>query len=234
MGPKKKIEPKASKKTIQKEKDRIIEDKTFGLKNKNKSSKVAAYVSGVKATVGGANSKDAKKAEMAKAEKNKAKEEKAAFEAELKKLYQGEKSKKEKKKEEQAAENDPMFLSAEDRALAGEYVMTADDFDAVEEDASRLEEKLEKQLQELRARQAEDPSLRTPVNAETFAAWKVKKQQEKEEAEQKAVQKFKKTGAGLSGRALFAHDASLFVDDDGAFDEYMQDEEEEDEDDSEE
>ena len=38
MPPKKKEEP--SKKTINKMKDKIIEDKTFGLKNKNKSTKV--------------------------------------------------------------------------------------------------------------------------------------------------------------------------------------------------
>jgi len=42
MGAKKKgNEP--SKKTIEKEKQRIVEDKTFGLKNKNKSVKVQRY-----------------------------------------------------------------------------------------------------------------------------------------------------------------------------------------------
>lgn len=40
-----------SAKTVQKKKDKIIEDKTFGLKNKNKSKKVQAYVEQVKKQV---------------------------------------------------------------------------------------------------------------------------------------------------------------------------------------
>jgi len=38
MGPKKQEEP--SKKVVKKLQEKIIEDKTFGLKNKNKSAKV--------------------------------------------------------------------------------------------------------------------------------------------------------------------------------------------------
>ena len=41
---KKKAQEKASKKAEQKKKDKLIEDKTFGLKNKNKSAKVQQYV----------------------------------------------------------------------------------------------------------------------------------------------------------------------------------------------
>lgn len=46
MPPKKKAaEPKGpSAKTLQKEKNKVIEDKTFGLKNKNKSKTVQNYV----------------------------------------------------------------------------------------------------------------------------------------------------------------------------------------------
>jgi len=40
MGPKKKGGNEPSAKSIKKEKERVIEDKTFGLKNKNKSAKV--------------------------------------------------------------------------------------------------------------------------------------------------------------------------------------------------
>ncbi len=43
----------ASKKAVDKQKQKIIEDKTFGLKNKNKSKKVAQYVSGVENQVKG-------------------------------------------------------------------------------------------------------------------------------------------------------------------------------------
>ena len=45
MPPKKKAEQKGpSAKTLQKEKNKVIEDKTFGLKNKNKSKTVQNYV----------------------------------------------------------------------------------------------------------------------------------------------------------------------------------------------
>ena len=40
-----------SKKTVNKEKQKIIEDKTFGLKNKNKSKKLQQYVEQVKTQV---------------------------------------------------------------------------------------------------------------------------------------------------------------------------------------
>lgn len=47
----KKAGQKVSNKTVQKEKAKIIEDKTFGLKNKGKSSKVQKYVETVKSQV---------------------------------------------------------------------------------------------------------------------------------------------------------------------------------------
>lgn len=55
MPPKKQQGP--SKKNEQKRKDKIVEDKTFGLKNKNKSSKVAKYVQEVEKQVKGANTR---------------------------------------------------------------------------------------------------------------------------------------------------------------------------------
>jgi len=72
----------------------------------------------------------------------------------------------------------------------------------------------------------------TPVNAETFKAWKQMKEaerMEKVEEDRKALAK--KTGgqglAAMSGRDLFSYDASLFVDDDGAASEGAYDEREE-------
>jgi hypothetical protein len=47
MPPKKKKQEEQSKKALQKKKEKLLEDKTFGLKNKNKSSKVQ-QVSGSK------------------------------------------------------------------------------------------------------------------------------------------------------------------------------------------
>lgn len=40
MGPKKGKPSEKTNKTVQKEKAKLVEDKTFGLKNKNKSTKV--------------------------------------------------------------------------------------------------------------------------------------------------------------------------------------------------
>jgi hypothetical protein len=63
MPPKKATKPQtASKKTEQKKKQSAIEDKTFGLKNKNKSKKVQQYVQQVKTSV--LNSGDRKQRQL--------------------------------------------------------------------------------------------------------------------------------------------------------------------------
>merc|ERR1711976_952210 len=179
---------------------KIVENKTFGLKNKNKSAKVQKYVQSVQSQVMHGNKK---RSEVNQAdEKKKRKEEEAKRLAELKSLFKvaPPKKKDEKKKDE---EEDPQFKSAADTE---EYLWTADDFEAVEEDDSRLEEKLQKELEELREKQAADKSG-VPVTEESFQAWKRK---QKEEAKKK--KKMAKTG-NWTGRALFEHDQTLFVDD---------------------
>lgn len=61
-----KKETAPSKKSENKVKAKIIEDKTFGLKNKNKSSKVGKYVAQVEAQVMSAGSRKAQKEEEAR------------------------------------------------------------------------------------------------------------------------------------------------------------------------
>lgn len=51
MPPKKKAQDAASKKTVQKKKQQIVEDKTFGLKNKNKSKKVQQQIKSIEKNV---------------------------------------------------------------------------------------------------------------------------------------------------------------------------------------
>jgi hypothetical protein len=51
MPPKKKKQEEQSKKAAQKKKEKLLEEKTFGLKNKNKSSKVQQYVQSQKANI---------------------------------------------------------------------------------------------------------------------------------------------------------------------------------------
>jgi Zinc finger C-x8-C-x5-C-x3-H type (and similar) len=77
MGPKKGGDG-PSKKTIEKQKDKVIEDKTFGLKNKNKSKVVQQYIKGVESVVKGKSVNKELEAEFAeKALKKKLKEEEA-------------------------------------------------------------------------------------------------------------------------------------------------------------
>jgi biopolymer transport protein ExbB/TolQ len=64
-----------SKKTENKEKAKIIEDKTFGLKNKNKSAKVNKYVQQVTQQVQSGGSRKAQKEEEARLAMKKAKKE---------------------------------------------------------------------------------------------------------------------------------------------------------------
>lgn len=81
--------PKAasSNKAEKKAKAKIIEDKTFGLKNKNKSAKVSRYVAQVENQVKNAGSKNAKREEeLARMRKEQKKLEEAA-KAEMAQLY---------------------------------------------------------------------------------------------------------------------------------------------------
>ena len=78
MGPKKTGGDQPSKKTVEKMKDKTIEDKTFGLKNKNKSKVVQSYIKGVESVVKGKNmTKELQEEYEEKALKKKLKEEEA-------------------------------------------------------------------------------------------------------------------------------------------------------------
>ena len=91
-----------------------------------------------------------------------------------------------------------------------------------------IEEQIEEQ------RQALDKGALTPVTEKSFAEWKERKKQRlKAEAEKKVVDAKKKTGGKglqvLSGKALFAYDATLFKDDENAMDDKGYEEEPEEE-----
>lgn len=75
MPPKKKGGAGPSKKSVEKQKDKTLEDKTFGLKNKKKSKNVQKYIQEVTKQVKGANTRadrmkdqEAKRKKDAKAE----------------------------------------------------------------------------------------------------------------------------------------------------------------------
>ena len=200
--------PAQSKKAKEKEQKKTIEDKTFGLKNKNRSAKVQAYVKQVTQNVKCGNPNDRKK-QAEYEQKKQTKEEKKKFEAEMAALF--------KTVDGPSHHQDPNHEEDEDKNLGvnpEEYLWTADDFEAVDEDNTRLEEKLETEREALKGR-----TDLTPVTEESFQAWKEKKRLEAIEAEKKRKQKAKETG-GLRGRDLWEENQDLFVDDDEADDFY--------------
>jgi predicted RNA binding protein with dsRBD fold (UPF0201 family) len=81
--------PKQSNKAVQKKISKVVEDKTFGLKNKNKSKKVAQYVQQVAQTAKlmGKNRKQLKEEEAMKAQREAMKQGKADREADLATLF---------------------------------------------------------------------------------------------------------------------------------------------------
>jgi len=74
---------KDTKKTQQKKVEKIVSDKTFGLKNKNKSKSVQKYIAGVQAQVQGNQSKRADALAAEKKKKLKEEEERKKLEGEL-------------------------------------------------------------------------------------------------------------------------------------------------------
>jgi hypothetical protein len=206
--------PPKSKKAAEKVKAKIIEDKTFGLKNKNRSTKVQSFVQSVSQNVRSGNQNE-RKQQAANDEKRAAKEAKKAFEAELAALFTDADRAKAKKDKEDAEANAEGDVDKNLGVNPEDYLWTADDFDVVEEDTSRLEDRLEAEREALK-----DRTDLTPVTNETFQAWKAKKRKEAADAEIARVQKAKKSGTGLRGKDLWEHDKNLFVDDDEADDEY--------------
>jgi DNA polymerase III alpha subunit len=78
----------ASKKSEQKKKSKIVEDKTFGLKNKNKSAKVKAHIQSVtKNVMNSGDPKERKLMEDRKRQKANAKARKKAMEEERNALF---------------------------------------------------------------------------------------------------------------------------------------------------
>uniref|UniRef100_A0A7S1TF65 ZC3H15/TMA46 family C-terminal domain-containing protein n=1 Tax=Compsopogon caeruleus TaxID=31354 RepID=A0A7S1TF65_9RHOD len=195
--------PKAAQKKVEK----IVEDKTFGLKNKNKSKKVQQYVAQVqkqaKQQVGGNKPRRVTDAEEAEKKTSK----KAMLAARMAELDMVLKPVKEKDKSEEAR------LAEEERRRQEE------------EEAERLrilslpvEEQIEAERERLK--------VRTPVTLELFMQWKEEKRRKREEEEKrrreaalKGLSKVERArGTGLSGRELFAVNKQVFVDDEAADD----------------
>jgi hypothetical protein len=204
--------PKQSNKAKTKEKEKKIEDATFGMKNKNRSAKVQKYVQMVESSV-----KQGSQADRAKAadrdKKMSAKEARIAYEEEMKRLFKAVPDPKKGAGAEEDEDGEGPKVDDE-----GNYLWTADDFEGVDA-AGLLEEQLEAEREALKGR-----TDLTPVTEASFKAWRERKIAEKAEAEKKRLAKAKSTGTGLRGSDLWHHDASLFVDDADALEEFEREE----------
>ena len=203
--------PKKSKKNLEKEKQKIVEDKTFGLKNKNKSKKVQKYVDTVKKQaqqqVDGprkrASSATGSSSSMSSAQQALM----AARLAELNMMSQPVKG-KEKKLSPEEAERIRLEEEAEAERIR---IANLPVEDQIEEERVKLDRK-------------------TPVTLELFLDWKKRKAKEREEkqaveraAAQKGLSKAERArGQGLTGRELFEMHENLFVDDEEANTEKLQ------------
>eukprot|EP00574_Skeletonema_japonicum_P005364 CAMPEP_0201721726 /NCGR_PEP_ID=MMETSP0593-20130828/6333_1 /ASSEMBLY_ACC=CAM_ASM_000672 /TAXON_ID=267983 /ORGANISM="Skeletonema japonicum, Strain CCMP2506" /LENGTH=277 /DNA_ID=CAMNT_0048212589 /DNA_START=38 /DNA_END=871 /DNA_ORIENTATION=+ len=235
----KKAQEKESKKALQKKKEKMLDDKTFGLKNKNKSSKVRSYVQSQERAIMNTGTdarsrrEDAQKKEQAKARKalKKAKDaEQAALfgEALMAVSKKGPKfgakaGKVEAKGRDANDENEKKGGTS--RAMKMMFQMDAKEMeDKLKEDPNyvpTLEDEVESQRQKkLREMKASGKKL-TPVTEESFKAWRDKKRKRKEAETKKMVEKEmkkKKGGKGLSilsGRELYNYKKDLFQDQEG-------------------
>ncbi|AIN96142.1 hypothetical protein LPMP_100720 [Leishmania panamensis] len=195
-------------KAEQKKKEKIVEDKTFGLKNKNRSAKVQAYVQQVRQSVDQRNPQE-RKSQSELAARRSAKEEKRAREAELAKLFNDVDQQQRKKLDGakvEAADGDDQYMCNPE-----EYLFRPEDFDEVEKDDERLEEKLEAEREKLK-----DRTDLTPVTEVSFQAWKQRKREEAAEMEAARVRRAKSGDGKLRGWDLWQMDQELFVDDENA------------------
>jgi hypothetical protein len=177
------------KKAEERKKDKILEDKNFGVKNKNKSKKVQQVIQAQKNP--GGLSKEQKKEQELKEQKRLEKLAERERERELQALFKSVDVKK-----DQTDENQPTTLEELEEDI---------DQEIKDESEMTLEEIVEKERGKIIGG--------TKVTEETFAQWKDFKLKQKKKEEDR-----KKKTAVKSGRELFEQNAKIFVDDDEAAD----------------
>jgi len=223
-------QPATSKKAEQKKKAGQIEDRTFGLKNKNKSKKVQVFVKSVTNSVNNSGDrKQRQEEERRKKKKSDQKSRKKAMKEEANALFNealGALNKKKTNFKEGKSEakgrdaDDDGKKKGTSRAMKMMYQMDAKEMEErLKEDPNyipTLEDKIEaerqKKVQELKNNNMKG----TPVTPESFAAWQEKKRKRRAEESRKIVEqemRKRKGGKGLavlSGRALYEYKKDLF------------------------
>eukprot|EP01035_Chromulina_nebulosa_P020880 gene20880-27067_t len=237
-----KSQEKTNKKAIREKANQVIDDASFGLKNKNKSKKVQQFITRVEKSVKGSSGiTDAAKAKEALKEAKLAKQ---LQEEELRALLNEGISNQYGKKKSQSQNTAALLgiseASEEVTKLLEEFSSDSEDDDDtqkknkgpetyyIDDDPVSVEVFREKTIEDIieeqRLKLSSEGKKGTPVTAETFAIWrasKLAKRQAEAEARVKAEQSKKKGGKGLSvlsGKELFNYNSSLFIDDEAALD----------------
>jgi len=230
---------KTSNKADGKKKNKLIEDQTFGLKNKHKSAKVQAHVQSVTRNVmNSGDQKEKKKLEDMKRQRAQHKAKKKAVEDERNALF-GEALLAVKKKssiktkggltESKGRDADePKAKGGQSRAMKMMFQMDAKEMeDALTADPNyvrTIEDEVELQRQKKLAELKAQGIKGTPITEASFKEWQERKRKAKQDEARKLVEKeFKKKKGGkglsvLSGRDLFEYKRELFKDDEDAGD----------------
>jgi len=225
-----------SKKNKSAASEKMVVDKTFGMKNKNKSKKVQKYIAQVNHAAANkfTDKKEEKKKDAAKSRKQAKKD----HDAEIAALFDVVPDKKKKKnplddapaeaeeEEEEDLDNVEAFLAKmgieapkpEGRRKLARMRRDATQNAAEDLRLQRLEEAGGKSVEEKLELVRKKLALDVPVNKATFDQWKIgrdaRRKMDDEEAVVKAKKQTKRGGKSmLSGRQLFEFHEDLFVDD---------------------
>eukprot|EP00586_Coscinodiscus_wailesii_P021908 CAMPEP_0172496872 /NCGR_PEP_ID=MMETSP1066-20121228/94377_1 /TAXON_ID=671091 /ORGANISM="Coscinodiscus wailesii, Strain CCMP2513" /LENGTH=300 /DNA_ID=CAMNT_0013269399 /DNA_START=48 /DNA_END=950 /DNA_ORIENTATION=+ len=231
MPPKaKKKKEQSSKKADQKKKEKILEDKTFGLKNKNKSKVVQARIKSVEKNV--MNSGDPKMRKMeeqrrqakaaAKARKKaETNERDALFGEALMAMSKKSTNKKGGKVEAKGRDADEEKKGGTSRAMKMMFQMDAKEMEEkLREDPNyvpTLEDEIEHKRQKMIADLKKSGKKGTPVTEQSLKQWLERKRKRRMEEARKKVEaemRKKKGGKGLavlSGRELYDYNKELFA-----------------------
>jgi len=226
----KKKQDGASKKATQKKKAQIVEDKTFGLKNKKKSKVVQSQIRSIeKGVMNSGSLQERKLNEKRKMEKSAQKARKKAEKNERDTLF-GEAllavSKKTTTRTKGIVEakgrdgDDEKQKSGTSRAMKMMFQMDAKEMDQKLMEDPNYVRTIEDEIEAQRQSMMEKCKKRTPITESSFNAWLEAKRKRKMDAVKKLLNielRKKKGGKGLSvlsGRELYNYNKKLFVDQD--------------------
>lgn len=201
-------------KAEKKAKQKAVEEKSFGLKNKNKSKTVQNQITNMKKAVQGNPRKQELDGKEQKRLKKLAERER---EKELKELFNVIPSKEDLERQKLEEEKKAAEAAAAGEEQKEEEIKEEEIFQELDKIEEELDEEEDMSLEEIIEKERAKIVDPVPVTEESFKKWKQFKllQQEKENERLRKLeeQSFKKSGSGISGKHLFEMDQTVFVDD---------------------